>query len=319
MAYKKGDTPPKTQTDIRNEVNQKIIAALESGNLPFWNRPWKSGVNCSHHNVVNNKNYRGVNTFVLALTAQAMNYPYYAWGSFKQWKDCGGTVKKGEKGTPIVFWHIFDTKEVDNKGKPKKGFMLRFYSTFNLAQVDPLESKKLKTLIEAVKTQEVEKPTSKDFEVANKIVAACEGNGLKIVHRGDRAFWTEGTDGITMPIRSSFKSNTDYFQTLWHEIGHWTENRLKWDRKTHGYAMGELRAEICSCYLSQASCLPAGKSADMLNNHAAYIKHWLEQMRSDNRWIFQACKFADEAADCVLKIAGMSEPNGKEEEAEMAA
>ena len=63
------------------------------------------------------------------------------------------------------------------------------------------------------------------------------------------------------------------YPTLLHEIAHWSEVRVGWDREKETYAMGELIAEIASCYLAAELNIPNGEPLD---NHAAYLKSWLE-------------------------------------------
>lgn len=50
------------------------------------------------------KSYRGVNILSLWITTQAVGYRSNEWATFKEWKDRGASVRKGEKGTPIVFY-----------------------------------------------------------------------------------------------------------------------------------------------------------------------------------------------------------------------
>ena len=50
------------QTDIRQAITNQIIAALESGSVPPWRRPWRLGKNAgSPANVVSKRSYRGLN------------------------------------------------------------------------------------------------------------------------------------------------------------------------------------------------------------------------------------------------------------------
>ena len=328
MVWKKSDKPPKSQAEIRDEINQKIIAALEGGKLPFWNRPWTvTGSGC-HTNAVSMKRYRGVNPMILELAAMDANYSSTYWASYKQWNDLGGRVKRGETATMIVFWRMFTPEnqpvKFDKKGKkkpPETIPLLRFWPLFNVEQVDPAPNGKPSERILKLIAPPVPVTTGKksddgaDFTIARHIMQACKDDGQIVKHAGDRAFWTDSTENITMPPQSRFKTNADYWLTYLHEASHWTElsRHTNWDRHTHGYAMGELRAELSAIYLAQAARIPRAESQDALNNHASYLKSWLEKMKGDNRWIFSACKFADEAANCILKIANMQEADSEEE------
>lgn len=41
---------------------------------------------------------------------------------------------------------------------------------------------------------------------------------------GDRAFYSPGNDSIILPLKEQFKSQTAYYDTVLHELGHWTCN-----------------------------------------------------------------------------------------------
>ena len=56
------------------------------------------------------------------------------WLTFKQAKELGGHVKKGEKASPIFFFKMAETKEKDENGKPTQYPMMQQYSVFNLCQ-----------------------------------------------------------------------------------------------------------------------------------------------------------------------------------------
>src|ERR1017187_10197249 len=90
-----------TQAEIRNEITSRIVTALQSGNLPPWRRPW-GGINTgTPQNAVSKKNYRGINTLLLGLNE---SYQSRFWATFRQWRDLGGSVRRGEHGTRVVFW-----------------------------------------------------------------------------------------------------------------------------------------------------------------------------------------------------------------------
>lgn len=82
--------------DIYQIVTDRITAQLEAGTVP-WRKPW--GTYGASRNAITNKPYRGINVFLLA--GCSFNDP--RWLSFKQAQDLGGSVRKGEKGTPVVF------------------------------------------------------------------------------------------------------------------------------------------------------------------------------------------------------------------------
>ena len=103
---------------------------------------------------------------------------------------------------------------------------------------------------------------------------------------GNKAFYSLDSDFIQMPFRQQFDSVEAYYETAFHELVHWSEKRVGFDRTQpeNSYALGELIAEIGACFLMGELGLP---TTDNLENHAAYVKHWLKGMSGDPRFIFR--------------------------------
>ena len=101
-------TAQSNRISVYDSVTNKIISQLEAGIAP-WIKPWKSGsVGGADRNIVSKKEYSGVNRLILGMSG----YSSHIWGSFKQWQDLGATVKKGERGTQIVFYSQVAKKEI---------------------------------------------------------------------------------------------------------------------------------------------------------------------------------------------------------------
>src|SRR3546814_3411543 len=81
-------------------VTDDILAMLEAGTNP-WVKPWSGGptIPLRHNGVA----YRGIN--VLSLWASAMRQGFASpyWLTFKQALELGGNVRKGSKGTTVVY------------------------------------------------------------------------------------------------------------------------------------------------------------------------------------------------------------------------
>ncbi len=63
--------------------------------------------------------------------------------------------------------------------------------------------------------------------------------------------------------------------------------------------MGELVAEMTACYIAAELNIPNGESVE---NHAAYLKSWLEGMRGDTGFIFKASSMAAKTTDFLLSF-----------------
>jgi antirestriction protein ArdC len=108
------------QEQLREEITNKIIAALEQGTAP-WRKPWIGGG--SPINFVSKKAYRGINIALLAIHQMQYNLSSNVYATFNQWKEAGCSVKKGSKGSPIIFYsQVKSTKEDANGAKVDKTF-----------------------------------------------------------------------------------------------------------------------------------------------------------------------------------------------------
>ena len=120
---KKQTAPAKAtiKPNLYQTVTDRILASLKDGIIP-WEKPWQAptfpGGNFPR-NFRTGKPYRGVNVFLLWST------PYSApfWLTYKQAQELGGTVRKGEKGTAIVFYKQFSGKKdgTDEAGEQPEG------------------------------------------------------------------------------------------------------------------------------------------------------------------------------------------------------
>src|SRR2546429_4502932 len=88
------------KNDVYQIVTDRIIRLLETGTVP-WRQPWKGGARAPR-NFISRKPYRGINLFLL----NAAGYACPFWLTFKQVHSLDGSVKKGEKSFPVVFWKI---------------------------------------------------------------------------------------------------------------------------------------------------------------------------------------------------------------------
>lgn len=280
--------------DVYQIITDRIVAALEAGTVP-WHKPWK-GADFMPKNLVSKKAYRGVNVFMLALAP----FNSHWWLTFNQAKKLGGSVRKGEKGTPVVFWKWFPKKDENGDEIPGKRVpFLRYYTVFNLDQCEGIDAAKVPT------TAEVENDFE-PIEACEAIVAAYE-NAPKVTHskRDARAYYVPSTDRINMPLRSSFDSAESYYATLFHELGHSTGHESRLGREgitdpvmfgSHKYSKEELVAEMTSAFL----CGTAGIEDATIDNSAAYIDGWLKQLKSDPKLVVIAAAQGQKAADLIV-------------------
>lgn len=263
-------------------VTSRILDSLKSGAAP-WRKTWKG---CGMPmNLISGKPYRGMNVFI--LMSQSFSDP--RWLTFNQAKSKGGMVRKGEKGTPIVFWNfIKETKNGQETGR--KIPLMRYYTVFNVTQVDGLNLPSMG-----------EKREHTPLESAERIIQGMP-NRPEIVHGGGQASYGVDTDKVSLPVPESFESGEAYYSTAFHELAHATGHatRLGRDMKnffgSHKYSFEELVAEMTAAYLS-AHC---GIEDKTLDNSAAYVQNWLKVLEGDPSMLISAASKAQKACDYIL-------------------
>jgi antirestriction protein ArdC len=120
-----------------------------------------------------------------------------------------------------------------------------------------------------------------------------------------RAYYSPAEDIVAMPNRERFENEAGYFATLFHELIHSTGHASRLNRATvtesagfgsNPYCREELVAEMGAAFL----CGQAGIAESTLENSAAYVQNWLEQLQNDKKLIVQAAAQAQKAADFIL-------------------
>ncbi len=275
--------------DLYQSVTDRIVTSLEAG-VPPWICPWQHGADGIHKNITSHKPYRGINVLLLNLQAMTQGYPAPHWLTYKQASELGAHVKKGETGTPIVFFKFREVEDDKAEADRKVVPMLRTYTVFNAAQIEGLPEQYLQAPPEALWTPCAE---------AEDILLA---SGAIIRHGGNRAFYRPGEDVIQLPPVSYFPEADAYYGTALHELSHWTGHPSRCNRplgKRHSidaYAFEELVAEMGAAFLCAHCHLPARLE------HASYIDTWLDALKRDKRLIFVAAGAAQKAADYALGV-----------------
>jgi antirestriction protein ArdC len=124
---------------IYDTITNQIIAALERGTGDY-TLPWhrSSAPLTRPVNAVTRKAYRGVNVLALWASAEVQDFGHGLWGTYRQWQSLGAQVRKGEKGSPIVFYKVLDKPEgSDDEARESAGRIFAQGShVFNIAQVE---------------------------------------------------------------------------------------------------------------------------------------------------------------------------------------
>ncbi|HKY82809.1 MAG TPA: zincin-like metallopeptidase domain-containing protein [Sphingobium sp.] len=298
----------KTQprANLYDEVTRKIISELEAGRFP-WVQPWDSHVAGGPGlpmNALTARRYSGVNVLLLWGAAIEGDYPTQNWLTFKQARQAGGSVRKGERGTCVVYADRFipetEKAKAQETGEDARAVpFLKRFTVFNVAQCEGLR--------EGLASQEARLPEREIVPHAEALIAAT---GADIRIGGGEAFYSPVGDYIQVPPQPAFRDQINFYRTAFHELSHWTGHRARLDRDQTGrfgskpYAREELCAEISAAFI----CAALGIAPTV--RHSDYVGSWLEVMREDNRAIFRAAGQASKAADYILAYG--EDQNGRQ-------
>lgn len=274
-------------------VTNRIIEQLENNIVP-WEKPW-SGTIDGAFNRVSKKPYSILNQMLLKYDNEYAN--------FKQWKDLGGHIRKGEKSEIVVFWKMYPIKEKQDDGTEiiKTIPLLKYINVFHISQVDGVEPLKQKV------THDIE-PIDKAEKILNDY---WNRENITIEHvKGDKAFYSPMFDKIQLPLFEQFKQSEEYYSTAFHESVHSTMKTSRCNRQedrkgkvvsfgSEEYSKEELVAEVGSAQLMNMVGIETTKS---FRNSTAYIQSWLKVLRNDNKFIVSASSKAEKAVNYILGI-----------------
>lgn len=283
-------TAKTAKMNVYEMVTSRILSALESGTIP-WHQPWVSKGGEFHSNLKSKKNYRGINQLLLSMSAMAAGYSSPYWLSFKQAKEFGGSVRKGEKGTLVVFYK--PVKAEDSK-TGNAYLILRYYYVWNVEQCDGLETK----IPAPVETPD---KAFSPIETAEAILAGMP-NPPTLSYGFNRACYDPVRDAVMLPDREDFDTEENFYSVAFHEFSHSTghTSRLKREFGKHfgdeKYSDEELIAEFSAAFL----CGIAGIENKTLDGSAAYINHWKRQLTADPKLIVKLAGKAQKASDYIL-------------------
>lgn len=293
---KKEKTTKKQKVNVYELVTQAIIKQLKQGIIP-WERPWVGIESCS--NYVSGHRYSLLNQMLLPYSGE--------YATYQQWQSVGGQVRRGCKGSTIVFWSMWLRKIDKQTGKPATANtpeddivtqpipILKYHTVFHISQVDGVESK----------LKEIELPNVvKDDRKAERIIGNyINREGIVVTREFQmKSAYSLNSDKVILPLKEQFKSTEEYYSTVFHELVHSTGHKTRLNRE-YGYKFGdkkysreELVAEIGSAML----CKECGMFNKTKKNSAAYIKSWLSRLEEDTNLVVAAGGQAQKAVEFIL-------------------
>ena len=260
MSEEQAEATPKKNAEQRftDDFISEIIEAVRNNTAP-WQQSWPSGL-IAPYNAVKGNTYSGRNAVRLFFQGLRRGYTDPRWATAHQIKEMQGHIRKGEKGTGILYYG--QRIVIEDDGTEKMLGVVRHYYVFNIEQTNlPVLQR------EALR------------EVTPDLPAFAE---LLTIHNPRMApgepMYDPNTDTIRMLDKGAFTNDGEYYSAFFHEMGHWTghESRLNRDLThpfgTPGYAREELVAELSSFMLSLEHGLPFSPK----QSHA-YLQGWAER------------------------------------------
>ena len=291
----KNDANSTSRQDVYSRITSEIVASLEQGVRP-WGKPWTAehpAGPISQPLRFNGQPYSGINILSLWVSAAAQGFAAPIWMTFRQAIELNAHVRKGQKGSLVVYANAITRTEHDEtigEDVEHEIHYMKGYTVFNVEQIDGLPDHYY-----AKATGQLD--SAARIDRAESFFAACTAT---IRHGGNRAYYTQEADYVQMPVFECFRDPESYYSTLAHEMTHWTKHpsrlardlgRIQWGDE--GYAQEELVAELGAAYL----CAHLELATEPREENASYIGNWLDVLKSDTRFIFKAAAHAQRATD----------------------
>ncbi|WP_342709591.1 zincin-like metallopeptidase domain-containing protein [Bradyrhizobium sp. B124] len=285
------------RTSLYDEITNKIIGELEAGRVP-WVQPWgTAATNASlgmPKSAATGRQYSGINVLILWSAATERGFTGQSWLTFRQALSLGGHVRKGERGTTVVYADRFVPAEEKRRARETGDeahaipFLKRF-TVFNTDQCDNLPSEIVTTA-----------PPPPPGLIEPRVEKLIKATGINFRIGGNRAFYVPAEDYVQVPLPQAYFEPINWHRTALHELAHASGHPSRLNRDLSGsygtrkYAFEELIAEMASAF----SCASLGIAPTV--RHADYIGCWLGVLREDNRAIVRAASQASKVADYLL-------------------
>ncbi|MGR4931657.1 ArdC family protein [Bradyrhizobium sp. CAR08] len=295
----------KDRANLYDDITNKIIAELEAGRVP-WVQPWGTaaakGPLALPKSAASGRQYSGINILILWGAVTEQGFTGQSWLTFRQALSLGGHVRKGERGTTVVYADRFvpacEKRRAHEAGEEAQAIpLLKQFTVFNSDQCGGLPPEIATTA-----------PPPPPGLIEPQVEYLIKATGIDFRIGGNRAFYMPTEDYVQVPPPQAYFEPINWHRTALHELAHASGHPSRLNRDLSGsygtkkYAFEELVAEISSAF----SCASLGIVPTV--RHADYIGSWLEVLREDKRAIVRAASKASKVADYLLGF--LPEPVG---------
>ena len=327
-----GKTGGKTMAEKAiDRFAQMMVTRLEEMKGQQWEKGWIDGGGRTQGlpQNISGRRYSGHNDFFLQLHTAINGYDAPVYATYKQIRDAGATVNKGEKAMPVIYWNIshkdengqkisdeaFDAMTKAEQAKVKTIPIMMGYYVWNLqqtnfAEVKPEQYAKVTGQFKAPHVADTKGMyESKEFDaMIDKQAWVCKIKNVE----GAGASYSPSKDEITVPMKAQFKihdtpeeiykDGMEYYSSIAHEMAHSTgvEKRLGRDMEGHfgdpKYAKEELVAELTAAMVGNTM----GFDKRILDNNAKYVDGWMDTLKKEPRFILSVMADVNKASKMIL-------------------
>jgi len=273
-------------------VVDQIIKTIENNPSLQWKNPWSNGF---PRNFVSKKPYRGFNFLVLTYIALLREYKHPYWLTFKQTKDLGGAVKKGEKGTHIVFWKWLEIENEEGEIEKKIPF-LRYYTVFNISQ----------TTLKPPSTFQFTQKELNRIAIRNASRIVKNAKSKPQIKSSAKTYYDGASDVVHITPVFYTETEIEWWASLFHEMIHSTGTHKRLNRKSfydydkneYSRAFEEMVAEIGANMLL---ALCGFKHEEFIKTQGAgYVNSWVRNFPQKKKAIILAATQAQKAVDFIV-------------------
>lgn len=296
MAHARASRPANERINLYQQITDRIIAQLEAGRIP-WVQPWASASTAigMPYNAASNRRYSGLNILTLWDAVVSRGFSCHGFVTFRQALALGGSVRRGERGTGVIYTQRFIPREerrrADTEGRAPSGGIpfLKHFTVFSVDQCDGLPEHIC-----------VPPPPIPEGLIPPQIDALIAATSADFRIGGGQAYYSPRHDYVQVPRPDDYFEPINWARTAIHELGHWTGHETRLNRNqsgvfgSHDYGKEELCAELISAFV----CASLGIVPTV--RHADYIGSWIEIIKSDGRAILRAASAASKGADYLL-------------------
>src|SRR5258705_11933879 len=204
------------RANLYDEITDKIIAELETGHVR-WVQPWGTAAAkaplAMPKNASTDRLYSGINVLILWGAVIERGFTGQSWLTFRQALSLGGHVRKGERGTTVVYADRFvpsnEKRRAAETGEEVQAVpFLKRFTVFNTDQCEDLPDE--------IATTATQPPPGL---IEPTVEALIKATGIAVHIGGERAFYAPAEDYVQGQPPQAYFEPIKWHRTALHELG----------------------------------------------------------------------------------------------------